>query len=225
MSSTRDAAVTLTKADLGHGTRRVLQGVDLSVARGERILLLGPNGSGKSTLLQTLAGLLPVHGGTVRVLGFDPLRDRLRLHERVGHLGHQDPLYPELTGRENLTLHARLRGIGPDAVERLLGEVGLSADADRRTAQWSRGMKRRLGLAKALLGTPELLLLDEPESGLDSDGQAWLAEMLSRPGRTAVVASHRPEAFAGRFDRVLRLDPATRRPVEVATSTHAEVSP
>lgn len=159
------------------------------------MLIVGGNGAGKSTLLATLAGLLAPLAGQVRVLGMDPLRQRRALHEMTGHLGHKTGFYPELTGRENLTLHARLRGFGPDEVEHQLADSGLQAHAGRPLSEYSHGMRRRLGLAKALLGSPRLLILDEPDAGLDRQTHARLHRRLGEgTGRSVLMATHDPHA-------------------------------
>lgn len=155
------------------------------------MLVVGDNGSGKSTLLATLAGLLPAQGGSIRIFGHDPLRERRKVHRRTGHLGHMDPFYPELDGVQNLMFQARLRGLGPDAVHAGIAAVDLERAARRPVGSYSHGMKRRLGLAKALLGDPDLVLLDEPESGLDAKGRTVFRDRLGRRGgRTVILSTH-----------------------------------
>lgn len=200
------AAVALQRADLGHGRSRVLRAIDASAPAEAHVLVVGDNGSGKSTLLQTLAGLLPKLDGEVAVLGLDPLEGRRALHARIGHLGHLDPFYPELTGLENLTFHARLRGLDESAARRGVDAVGLDSAARQTVAHYSHGMRRRLGLAKALLGDPELVLLDEPESGLDAKGRAVFRALLGRQrGRTVVLSTHHWSDWVVWADRVWAL--------------------
>lgn len=183
--------VELRLADVGYAGREVLAAVDAVAGPGAHVLLVGDNGSGKTTLLATLAGLLPKRGGHLRVLGSDPLDERRALHQHIGHLGHRDPFYAELTGRENLLFHARLRGLGMTEVDQGLERVGLEQAAGRPVGEYSHGMRRRLGLAKALLGDPRLLLLDEPESGLDARGRNGFRALLDRhPGRTVLLSTH-----------------------------------
>jgi ABC-type multidrug transport system ATPase subunit len=199
--------VALRAARLGHGHRVALDGATAILGSGERVLVVGPNGSGKSTLIATLAGLLPRLGGDVQVLGHDPQRDRRALHRETGHLGHGDPFYAELTGRENLRLHARLRKLPHKDADARLEEVDMTASADRRVATYSHGMRRRLGIAKAMLGAPRLLLLDEPDDGLDLEGRAALLRLLSRdPAMSVVLTTHHPETFEGWAHRVWRLE-------------------
>jgi ABC-type multidrug transport system ATPase subunit len=175
------------------GTRRVVDRLDLDVERGAFVLVTGPNGSGKTTLLRLVAGLLAPTAGELEV---DLPRGR------IGYLGHEPLVYRELTALENLDLYGRLYRI-PERRERvgmLLERFGLW-DARREPAgSFSRGMLQRLALCRALLHEPELLLLDEPFSGLDDDGTRLLdAELAQLVGeRTFLVATHEPERLRPR---------------------------
>ena len=173
------------------GEKRVLDGVDLDLARNGFLLVTGPNGSGKTTLLRLIAGLLVPTAGQLRV-------DAPR--ERVGFLGHEPLVYRELTALENLDLYGRLYRV-PERRERigmLLERFGLWDVRNRRADTFSRGMLQRLALSRALLHDPELLVLDEPFSALDEDGAALLDRELAelRPRATFVVTSHDPERVA-----------------------------
>ena len=173
------------------GEKRVLDGVDLDLARGGFLLVTGPNGSGKTTLLRLIAGLLVPTAGELHV---DVPR------ERVGFLGHEPLVYRELTALENLDLYGRLYRV-PERRERigmLLERFGLWDVRNRRADTFSRGMLQRLALCRALLHDPELLVLDEPFSALDEDGAGLLDRELAelRPGATFVVTSHDPERVA-----------------------------
>jgi len=173
------------------GEKRVLDGVDLDLARNGFLLVTGPNGSGKTTLLRLIAGLLVPTAGELRV---DVPR------ERVGFLGHEPLVYRELTALENLDLYGRLYRV-PERRERigmLLERFGLWDARNRRADTFSRGMLQRLALCRALLHDPELLVLDEPFSALDEDGAGLLDRELAelRPGATFVVTSHDPERGA-----------------------------
>ena len=173
------------------GEKRVLDGVDLDLARNGFLLVTGPNGSGKTTLLRLIAGLLVPTAGELRV---DVPR------ERVGFLGHEPLVYRELTALENLDLYGRLYRV-PERRERigmLLERFGLWDARNQRADTFSRGMLQRLALCRALLHDPELLVLDEPFSALDEDGAALLDRELAelRPRATFVVTSHDPERVA-----------------------------
>jgi ABC-2 type transport system ATP-binding protein len=178
-----------------YADRPALDGLSLSVPRGSVFGLLGPNGSGKSTLLSLLAGLRAPGAGTLRVLGEAP---SAALRARIGFLFQETSLDPLMTARETLWLHGRLFGVGAAALRRRTGEVletvGLADRAGSLAGTLSGGMKRRLELARALLPEPELVLLDEPTTGLDPDAQnalwAHLLELRARAGATVVLATN-----------------------------------
>ncbi len=170
------------------GAVRALRPLDLEVAAGCTLAVLGPNGAGKSTLLRLLAGLARPTGGSLRVGA--PARTAGERRGRVGLIAHATFLYPALTGRENLMLAARLYGV-PDPggrVDELVDEFELGAFADRPAAGFSRGMAQRVSIARALVHRPEVLLLDEPFTGLDPSAAEQLAERLGA-GRTARTAA------------------------------------
>jgi heme exporter protein A len=197
------------------GERTALEGVDLSLAAGETLLVLGSNGAGKTTLLRILATLLRPSGGTVAVLGCPLPREAWKLRGRIGYLGHEPLLYRDLSGRENLRFHARLHGIdgeaGEDRIEATLRAIGMERRADERVAELSAGMRQRLAICRCVLHEPELLLLDEPDSHLDEEGRE-LASGLIGPGpdRTRVLVTHDPDRFEAEADRTLRLEVGRR---------------
>jgi len=173
----------------------VLAGVDLDVAAGEVVVLLGSNGAGKTTLLRVLATLLRPSGGTLRLFGDDASHRPPASRRRLGHVGHDSACYPDLTGRENLEFHAELHEV-PDAAARVaevLRWAGLEDAARRPARTYSRGMTQRLALARVLLHAPELLLLDEPYSGLDPAAATRLDGLLRelpRAGHAIVLSTH-----------------------------------
>ncbi|HKA30724.1 MAG TPA: heme ABC exporter ATP-binding protein CcmA [Candidatus Binatia bacterium] len=185
----------------------VLAGIDLTVDAGELVVLLGANGAGKTTLLRVLATLLRPSGGTLRLFGEDASRRPPAARRRVGHVGHESACYPDLTGRENLRFYAELHGV-PDPESRiteLLRWAGLEEAARRAVRVYSRGMVQRLALARALLHGPELLLLDEPFSGLDPSASARLQSLLAelrRSGHAIVLSTHDVERVAAIATRV-----------------------
>jgi heme exporter protein A len=163
------------------GRKAVLRDVSLAAGPGEVVLLLGPNGAGKTTLLRVLAGLLRPSRGKVERLG------------RVGMVAHHSMLYDALTAEENLRFFARLRGVEQERAEELLARVGLGARARDRVGSFSRGMVQRLAIGCALLGDPQILLLDEPLSGLDEASAGTLLELLHElqaRRRAVLLASH-----------------------------------
>jgi ABC-2 type transport system ATP-binding protein len=152
--------------------------------------LLGPNGAGKSTTLKMLSGLLRPSEGEVRVFGKPWRREHL---ERIGTLIETPALYGNLTAYENLLVHTRLMGLPEDTIDEALEITGLKQTGKKLVSQFSLGMKQRLGLAIALLGDPEILILDEPTNGLDPIGIEEFREMirfLNSKGKTILLSSH-----------------------------------
>jgi len=196
-----------------YSTVTALDGVSLSVERGETVGLVGRNGAGKTTLFKLLVGHDTPDDGSVSVGGQSP-EAGTALRERVGYLPERAGFPPSFTGREVLDFHARVREVPNDArdrrVERVLRTVGLADAADRAVGGYSNGMNRRLGLATALVGDPDVLLLDEPTAALDPAGVAdfhEVVETLSREtGVTIVVTSHVLPEIERLCDRVAVLE-------------------
>ncbi|MFQ5671087.1 MAG: ATP-binding cassette domain-containing protein [Acidobacteriota bacterium] len=178
------------------GRTHALVNIDLELRAGETVALFGPNGAGKTTLLRLAATLLPPTRGLLRLEG-RVVRGATRseLRRRIGLVTHASFLYTELTAEENLLLHARLRAVDSprDHVDHLLRQVGLWDRRMERVAHFSRGMQQRLTLARALVGNPDILFLDEPFSGLDTQGSECLAGILQdgqQAGRATLFSSH-----------------------------------
>ncbi len=167
---------------------------------------LGRNGAGKSTLLRILATLLRPHGGEVRVFGEPLPRRAFAVRARLGLLAHEPLLYRDLTGRENLIYHARIRGIPPERVDQVLAQVEMAARADDPVRLLSRGMVQRLAVCRAVLHEPSLLLLDEPLANLDPAASELVEPLIGRSsGCTRVLTSHDPRAALTEADAVLAL--------------------
>lgn len=194
-----------------YGDVTALSGASLRVERGEALGVIGTNGAGKTTLFRLLVGHERPDEGQVRVLSRDPAAGPA-VRERVGYLPESAGFHRTLTGREVLRFHARQRSVSAvdRRVERVLRTVGLTDAADRRVGGYSNGMTRRLGLATALLGDPELLLLDEPTAGLDPDGvaafQSVVAAIRDDTDVTVVMTSHVLSEIGTLCDRVAVLD-------------------
>ncbi len=184
-----------------------LRGVDLDLGPGETLVLFGPNGSGKTTLIKILATLLRPTRGTGTLGGADVVREREKVRRRVGLLSHESYLYEELTPRENLVFAAALhRGQPADgAVTAAIERVGLGAVADERVRTLSSGMQRRVTLARLLLNTADLWLLDEPYTNLDREATKVLEAVMQEHqerGGMAVMATHN---FLDGFKQATRL--------------------
>jgi heme exporter protein A len=179
-----------------YGAVRAVDKVDLAIHAGESVLLLGPNGAGKSTLLRILATLIRPTAGTLAIFGEETgSADRLALRRRIGFLSHQTFLYDHLTGLENLEFYGRLYGLDDpeDRARAALRDVGLENRGMDLVRGFSRGMQQRLAIARAMLHDPEILLLDEPFTGLDRESSDRLLEALRPSGgrrRTWVMATH-----------------------------------
>ncbi len=180
--------------------------VTLQVAAGEVVGLLGPNGAGKSTTLRAIAGLVRPDRGQIRIAGHDLASDRLAALSAAGFLVEGPALPPDLTCRQALRyLRLYHPGVPTSRVDEVLGEVGLTAVADRRVRHLSHGMKQRLGIAGALLGRPRLLVLDEPLNGLDPAGIRELGSLVRRlaaGGAGVLVSSHLLDEVERTSDRV-----------------------
>jgi ABC-2 type transport system ATP-binding protein len=177
----------------GAGGVRAVTDVSLSVRAGEVYGFLGPNGAGKSTTIRMLLGLITPSGGEVRLFG-RPLREDPAVLRRVGSLVDGGNFYPFLSGRRNLEVLARTHGGGHERIDLLLEQVGLAGDGHRKVKGYSTGMRQRLGVASALLGDPELVILDEPVNGLDAAGIQEMRFMIRRlaeeEGKAVFLSSH-----------------------------------
>lgn len=177
-----------------YGKRTAVDRVDLCVPRGEIYGFLGPNGAGKTTTIRMLLGLIRPTAGTVRLFGENFHRHRMSVLRRVGSLVESPSYYGHLTGAENLEVVRRLLGAPKKRIAEALEIVRLTEAADRPVKGYSLGMKQRLGIAIALLGHPELLILDEPTNGLDPAGiqemRRLIKDMPRKYGMTVLVSSH-----------------------------------
>ncbi|HEX3317971.1 MAG TPA: ABC transporter ATP-binding protein [Solirubrobacteraceae bacterium] len=199
-------AIELRGLARAFGERTALADVSLALAAGATLVVFGPNGAGKTTLLRVLATLLRPTGGDARVLGSELPGRGHEVRGRLGFLGHDALLYRDLTGRENLRYHARLRAMRPERIEALLERVDMTGRGDEPLRTLSRGMVQRLAVCRAVLHEPELLLLDEPRSHLDPAAAELVEPLIGRAsGRSRVVASHDPAGGIAEADLVLGL--------------------
>jgi len=203
MGKSRDAAISIDGLRVIRGKNLVIPNLSLEVPRGALVGLLGPSGSGKSTLMRSIVGAQIVAGGSVTVLGQPGGTAPLR--KRVGYLTQAPSVYMDLSARENLRYFSSLVGAPRDDPERVLATVGLSDHADRPVSTLSGGQLTRVSLAVALVGKPELLILDEPTVGLDPvlRRNLWAVfRGLAATGVTLMVSSHVMDE-ATRCDRLL----------------------
>ncbi|MFI5093203.1 MAG: heme ABC exporter ATP-binding protein CcmA [Candidatus Acidiferrum sp.] len=192
-----------------YGGLLALRRVSLAIAPGECVVLAGRNGSGKTTLLRVAARLVRPSNGTLTFASAVAQEEDSAV--RPGFIAHATMVYDELTAEENLLLFARLQGVAPaqNRVDALLDEVGLSGRRASLVRTFSRGMRQRVAIARALLHEPSVLLLDEPATGLDPQGVAWLAGALRRlrdSGRTILMSLHGESEISSLGTRAIRLD-------------------
>jgi len=213
MSSNHELAIETTGLTKHFGATRAVNGVDLRVRRGSVYGVLGPNGAGKTTLVRMLATLLPPTQGQARVLGHDIVSEAHRVRTRISLTGQFASVDEDLSGRENLTLLARLLGFKGAAAkaraDELLSAFDLSDAAQRQIKNYSGGMRRRLDIAASLVVTPDLLFLDEPTTGLDprSRNQVWdIVRALVAEGTTVLLTTQYLEEADQLAERIAVVD-------------------
>ena len=205
------AAPTVDLVDLSVtlGGTRVLSRCNLTLRPGESLGVAGPNGAGKSTLLATIATFIPPTGGEGRVLGVRlGTRHTPAVRPRIGWSGHLPALYRDLTLGENLAMAAQLGGHSAEEGHRALQQMGLGAAVHLRTDRCSNGMQRRADLARLLIGLPSLILLDEPDAGLDREAASVIGQLIQRTtsrGAAALCVSHDPGRLSDWTDRVMQI--------------------
>ena len=195
------------------GDFEAVAGIDVDVRRGEAFGFLGPNGAGKSSTMRMVAAVSPVSDGTLRILGLDPAHDGPRIRARIGVCPQEDTLDNELNVRDNLVVYGRYFGMPRDQVARktaeLLEFVQLTEKADAKVDDLSGGMKRRLSIARSIINDPEVLLLDEPTTGLDPQARHVVWERLFRlkqQGVTLVLTTHYMDEAEQLCDRLVVMD-------------------
>ncbi|GAB3936122.1 ABC transporter ATP-binding protein [Larkinella terrae] len=190
------APLVIETHHLSHAFRNrlVLHDLNLQVPAGSIFGFLGPNGSGKTTTIRLLLGLIRCPQNAIRLFGKDSRTHRLEILNRLGALIESPALYTHLSGRDNLEVIRLARQVDKKQIDRVLDRVQLSGDAHQKVREYSLGMRQRLGIAMALLGDPDLLILDEPTNGLDPVGireiRELLIELSQQHGKTVFVSSH-----------------------------------
>lgn len=202
--------ISITGLRKSYGGFMAVNGLDLTIYKGEVFGLLGPNGAGKSTTILVLLGLTEASAGKVSVCGFDPTTQGLEVKRRVGYLPDDVGFYDSRSGLENLLFTARLNRIPTAEARRralqLLDQVGLAADAEKKAGTYSRGMRQRLGLADVLIKAPSVIILDEPTLGIDPQGVREFLDLIVRLSReqgiTVLLSSHHLHQVQQVCDRV-----------------------
>lgn len=216
------ATVRVAEVTKRYGRIEAVRGVSFDLGRGEMIALIGHNGAGKTTLMKLMLGLIRPTHGRIHVLGEDPAAGQFSARRHLGYLPENVSFDATLTGRETQRFYARLKREPAAKALELLDAVGLGAAADRRVDTYSKGMRQRLGLAQALIGRPQLLLLDEPTTGLDPELRQTFYEAIQRlaaEGTTVLLCSHALTELEERAGRVIIMN----RGVKVADGSLDEL--
>jgi len=210
-SASRAWAIQVQGLTKSLGSHLALRGIDLEVRQGEFVVIFGPNGAGKTTLIKVLATIMNPSSGRVLVDGLNLKNDAEEIRRRIGVVTHQTFLYSNLTAYENLEFYCRMYDVprGKERIDEVVAIVGMTSRLYDRVGTLSRGMQQRLSIARSLLHKPAIMLLDEPETGLDQQAISMLREALQteREGkRTIILTTHSLERGLELGDRLLILD-------------------
>lgn len=191
-----------------YGSQQVLQDLSFSIEKGQIVGFLGPNGAGKSTLMKIITGYLSADAGSVQVSGVDVQQQKLQAQRLIGYLPEHNPLYLDMYVRESLLFTAGLYELGKTAksrVDEMIERTGLSAEAHKKIHQLSKGYRQRVGLAQALIHDPEVLILDEPTTGLDPNQLVEIRTLIQDFGkeRTVLFSTHIMQEVTAICDRFL----------------------
>ena len=188
-----------------YGSQKALDGVTLDIPKGQIVGLLGPNGAGKTTLMKILTGYIPQNEGSAQVCDLDTSKESLSIRRKVGYLPEHNPLYLDMYVTEFLQFVARLHQLQGDEVERVIERVGLTPERHKKLGELSKGFRQRAGLAAALIHDPEVLILDEPTTGLDPNQLVPIRELIKEVGqdRTVLLSTHIMQEVEAVCDRVV----------------------
>ena len=206
----RELAIEVKGLTKSYGRTQALRGLDLKVRWGEVIAILGPNGSGKTTLIKALATLTRPDEGTIRIANLSTSRSGERVRRLIGVVTHDSLLYPDLTGYENLKFYARMFRLDSidERVRRVTERMGMTPRLNQKVGTLSHGMQKRFSIARALLHDPLVLIMDEPESGLDQEALSLLDAVITdreMPARTVLITTHNLERGLALADRMVIL--------------------
>lgn len=193
--STSSHAIEVAGLTKSFGFHRVLKGIDLNVSRGESLVIFGPNGAGKTTLIKVLATLSRPSRGKVHLADLDIRKDATQIRRQIGVISHHTFLYDNLSAYENLKFYGKMYGVSDleERISEVIDRVELRDCLHDRVGVFSRGMQQRLSIARAILHDPRIMLLDEPETGLDQQASAMLTDLLktlTAEARTVLMTTH-----------------------------------
>ncbi len=201
-------SIILSNVEKTYGAQKVLRNVSIEIPKGEIVAFLGPNGAGKSTTMKIMTGLVSADAGSVSVCGFDIRKDLMEVKRRIGYLPENNPLYPDMYVREYLEFVAgfyEMHGKTKQRVEDLIEQIGLAPEAHKQIGQLSKGYRQRVGLAQALIHNPEVLILDEPTTGLDPNQLVEIRRFIKELAvqKTVILSTHILQEAAAMCDRAL----------------------
>ncbi len=201
-------SIQVNEISKNYGTQKALKHVSLTIKKGEITGFLGPNGAGKSTLMKILTGYLKPSSGTAAVNGFSTDDEPMEVKKSLGYLAENNPLYPDMYVREYLSFCARLRHIKNERIQEIIDLTGLTPELGKKIAALSKGYKQRLGLAAALLHDPEVLILDEPTTGLDPNQLVEVRRLIRNLGKnkTVLLSTHIMQEVEAICDRAIIID-------------------
>ena len=199
--------LSLTQVTKQYGEQKAVNNVDMTLQAGECVRLAGHNGAGKSTVMKLILGLIRPSAGSVTLFGENVSGGRAaEIRRKIGYLPESVALHPSLTGKETMDFYAKLKGVDTQGNQALLERVGIAQSAHKRVGAYSKGMRQRLALAQALLGAPQVLLFDEPTTGLDPASRQLFYQIvheLKTQGATVLLCTHALAELDGHADRVV----------------------
>ena len=201
-------SIEVTALSKSYGTQKALDNISFSVQKGEIVGFLGPNGAGKSTLMKILTTYINADSGTAVVNGFDVSRDENSVQKSVGYLPEHNPLYLDLYVKEYLAFNADVYKVAKSRIQEVIELTGLTPESHKKIGQLSKGYRQRVGLANALLHTPDVLILDEPTTGLDPNQLVEIRQLIKNVGsdKTVFLSTHIMQEVEAICDRVIIID-------------------
>ncbi len=198
-------SITVKNTSKYYGKQRALNDVSFSIDSGEVVGFLGPNGAGKSTMMKIITAYIEANEGEVLVNGLDVQKDELAVKRSVGYLPEHNPMYPDMYIKEYLQFHADIHKIGKQRISEVIDQVGLGPEQHKKIGQLSKGYRQRVGLAAALLHDPQVLVLDEPTTGLDPNQLVGIREMIKEIGKekTILLSTHIMQEVEAMCNRVI----------------------
>ena len=201
-------SIEVTALSKSYGTQKALDNISFSVQKGEIVGFLGPNGAGKSTLMKSLTTYINGDSGTAVVNGFDVSRDENSVQKSVGYLPEHNPLYLDLYVKEYLAFNADVYKVAKSRIQEVIELTGLTPESHKKIGQLSKGYRQRVGLANALLHNPDVLILDEPTTGLDPNQLVEIRQLIKNVGsdKTVFLSTHIMQEVEAICDRVIIID-------------------